>query len=134
MCIGDKQQFRSIKKRQLDVNYFTDYYPDEIDSKLLSLHTEDLGVFRNLFKNDISIKASFNKLLNNGLQWLYISDRSSFTRFDSKIVMTFLFPKTEEEMINQLEFPHLLISRLAVLKISNTVSKFNNILNKESFR
>lgn len=120
MCINDKKQVRTIKKKHLDIGFFTEYYPDELNSEDLGLQTEDLALYRLVFK-DSYLKSKFNAIEKN-LIWLYISDRKQLSVFETQIIATFKLTGKSDDALKQIEFLHELIEKLKTLKITNRVS------------
>ena len=121
MCICDKKQQKIIKKNQLDISFFTEYYPDEIESESLGLYTEDLSIYRAIFK-DQNFKSKVKDMIPN-IQWLHISDRKHLNKFETNITIIFRIANNKEIWVSQLEFMHELVERIKNVKITNSVSK-----------
>lgn len=120
MCISDKKQYKLVKKKHLDIGFFTEYYPDELPNSEFGLQTEDLTLYRSIFR-DTHFSKKF-KNIEKDLIWLYISDRKSLSVFETQIVMTFKLSGKSEDSVNQIEFIHELIEKLINLRIGNRVS------------
>jgi hypothetical protein len=122
MCLCDKKQQKLIKKNQLDISFFTEYYPDEVESESLGLHTEDLSLYSQIFK-DQNFKSKVKEMLPY-IQWLHISDRKNLNKFETNIVAIFRLSYSNELCNLQIEFLHELVERIKNLKITNSVSAY----------
>jgi hypothetical protein len=120
MCLCDKKQQKIIKKNQLDISFFTEYYPDEIENEALGLHTEDLTIYRTIFK-DQNFKSKVKEIIPY-IQWLHISDRKHLNKFETSIVVIFRMTSNKDLWISQVEFIHELVERIKNVKITNSVS------------
>lgn len=127
MSIHNKKHNKIIRKKYIDINYFTEMYSDVIQDDNLSLNTEDYSVVKEMFysKNN-NLSKMFSSLLKD-LKFLYISDRKSFDKFELSIIMTCELPNTKEKADEQLNFIHDLIDHLRNVRISNTVRFLSNI-------
>ena len=119
MAICDKKQLKQIKKKHLDLNFFADPYPDEIENKSLGLLTEDYTAFKTIF-GDTNIKKIFSQLCQN-IYWLHITDRKNLNKYETNIIFTVTFPKNKEESNLHLNLLHLLVDKLKSTKFSDLV-------------
>ena len=115
-----KKRKEIIKKNQLDISFFTEYYPDEVENDALGLHTEDLTIYRSIF-NDTNFKGKVKEILPY-IQWLHISDRKHLNKFETNIVVIFRMTSNKELWNSQVEFIHELVERIKNVKITNHVS------------
>lgn len=122
LSIHDKKHNKIIRKKYIDINYFTEMYNDILQNDNLCLNTEDYSLVKEMFLSKSSnLSKNFTAILDN-LKFLYISDRKNFDRFELTVIMTCLLPKTKEKAEEQLNFLHELIDYLRTVKLGNTVS------------
>jgi len=111
----NKQGFKMEIKIN-DIEFFTESYKNAIEDKELTVKTEDLEIYNVIFYSDPMFKKSFLKIQPQ-LDYLSISDKSSYDSNDTFIICSFKYTSNQDETCFQLGFIHELVNRLLSAKI-----------------